>query len=85
MEKDKNLRLQIEEVRSPGELLYPGPRGFLLPWRHEKREKEVARENLWLPATDDWSYRANRFKLGSRSDPASWLEETYKRILIGLC
>ena len=25
----------------------------------------------------DWSYRANRFELGSRADPASWLEEPY--------
>ena len=30
-------------------------------------------ENLWLPGTVDWSYHANRFELGSRSDPASWL------------
>ena len=31
------------EISWPG---YPGPRGFLLPWR-EKRQKEVTRENLW--------------------------------------
>ena len=43
-----------------------------------KREKIDKRsENLWLPTTVDWSYRANRFELGSRSDPASWLEELY--------
>ena len=42
--------------------------------RREKREKW---ENLWLPMTVDWSYCANRFELGSRSDPASWLEEPY--------
>ena len=43
-----------------------------------KREKIEKRwENLWVPATVDWSYRANRFELGSRSDPASWLEEPY--------
>ena len=43
-----------------------------------KREKIDKRwKNLWLPTTVDWSYRANRFDLGSRSDPASWLEEPY--------
>ena len=42
--------------------------------RREKREKW---EDLWLPMTVDWSYCANRFELGSRSDPASWLEEPY--------
>ena len=43
-----------------------------------KREKiEKTWENLWLPATVDWSYRANRF------DPASWLEEPYRCVVIG--
>ena len=37
-----------------------------------KREKIDKRwENLWVPATVDWSYRANIFELGSRSDPTS--------------
>ena len=59
-----------------------GARGFL---REEprstiseavKREKIDKRwENLWLPATVVWSYRSNRFELGSRSDHISWLEE----------
>ena len=45
-----------------------------------KREKiDKRRENLWLPATVDWSYCANR----SRSDPASWLEEPYRCVVIG--
>ena len=49
-----------------------------------KREKIDKRwENLWLPATVDWSYRANRFELGARSDPASWLEEPYRCVTIG--
>ena len=49
-----------------------------------KREKIDKRwENLWLPVTVDWSYRANRFELGSRSDPASWLEEPYRCVVIG--
>ena len=63
-----------------------GARGFLReePWRGEKR-RERRWENLWLPATVDWSYRTNRFELGSRSDPASWLEQPNKRTLIGLC
>ena len=63
-----------------------GARGFLseeprsgdkqsIKWWREKRERRW--ENLWLPTTVDWSYRANRFELGSRSDPASWLEEPY--------
>ena len=40
-------------------------------------------ENLWLPATVDWSYCVNRFELGSRPDPASWLEEPYRCAIIG--
>ena len=65
-----------------------GTRGFL---REEprsakreavKREKiDKRRENLWLPATVDWSYRANRFE-PSRCDPASWLEEPYRCVVI---
>ena len=54
--------------------------------KHEvvKREKiEKTWENLWLPTTVDWSYRTNRFELGSRSDPASWLEEPYRCVIIG--
>ena len=44
----------------------------------------MRRENLWLPATVDWSYRADlRFELRSRSDPASWLEEPYRCVVIG--
>ena len=43
--------------------------------QEEKRNRRW--ENLWWPATVDWSYHANRFELGSRSDPASWLEEPY--------
>ena len=31
----------------------------------------------------DWSYRANRFELGSRSDPVSWMEEPYRCVIIG--
>ena len=65
-------------------------RGFLReePWngnkRSAKREKiEKTWENLWLPATVDWSYCANRFELGSRYDPASWLEEPYRCVVIG--
>ena len=51
-----------------------GARGFLREeQQEEKREKRW--ENLWLPTTVDWSYRANRFELGSKSDPASWLED----------
>ena len=49
-------------------------RGFLREelWNSDKqsvkREKiEKTWENLWLPATVDWSYCANRFELGSRS------------------
>ena len=43
-----------------------------------KQRGEKRWENLWLPATVDWSYRANIFELGSRSDPASWfIEEPY--------
>ena len=40
-------------------------------------------ENLWLPATVDWYYRTNRFELGSTSDPASWLEEPSRCVVIG--
>ena len=48
------------------------------------REKIDKRwENLWLATTVDWSYRANRFELGSRSDPVSWLEEPYRCVVIG--
>ena len=56
---------------------------FNIPWVPEicrkaaRREERERWENLWLPATADWSYRANRFELGSRSDPTSWLEEPY--------
>ena len=35
------------------------------------------------PAIFDWSHRANRFELGSRSDLASWLEEPYRCVVIG--
>ena len=58
-------------------------RGFLReePQRGDKQSTkqrgEKRWENLWLPTTVDWSYRTNRFELGSRSDPASWLEEPY--------
>ena len=48
-----------------------------------KREKIGERwDNLWLHATADWSYRANRYVLGSSSDPASWLEEPYTCVII---
>ena len=58
-----------------------GARGFLKEEPRSAISKAVKRENrqevrnLWLPVTVDWSYRANRFELGSRSDRASWLEE----------
>ena len=56
-----------------------------IPWVREEPLWEVKRgeerkkrwENFWLPVAVDWSYHANRFELGSRSDPASWLEELY--------
>ena len=38
---------------------YPDLRGFLSLWR-VKREKEVARENLWWQVTVVWSYCANQ-------------------------
>ena len=53
---------------------------------------EFLRENLWLPATVDYTYRANGFEPGSGSDPASWLDKPYsvlwlalvnKRVVIG--
>ena len=53
------------------------------PWSGNKwsakwwGEREKRWENLWLPATVNWSYCANRFELGSRSDPISWLGEPY--------
>ena len=65
--------------------LYPGCQRFSKR-RGEvvKREKiEKTWDNLWLPAIVDWSYCANRFELGSRSDPASWLEEPYRCVVIG--
>ena len=71
---------------------YPGSQRFS-KGRSTKCDKQSAKrwreriekrwENLWLPATVDWSYRANRFELGSRSDPASWLEEPYRCVVIG--
>ena len=33
--------------------------------------------SMWLSTTVNWSYHTNRFELGSRSDPASWLEEPF--------
>ena len=53
-----------------------GARGFLREEPRSGEKKRIEREqveNLWLPAAVDWSYRANRFELGSRS--ASWWEE----------
>ena len=42
-----------------------------------KREKiEKMWENLWLPTTVDWSYRVNRFELGSRSDPSTTVSQS---------
>ena len=57
----------------------------------ERRGEERRRENLWLPATVDLSYCTNRFKLGSRSDPAwrnliaysDWLLLTDRWVVIG--
>ena len=54
-------------------------RGFLReePWSGDKRtakwreRREKSWEDLWFPTTVTWSYCANRFELGSRSDPAS--------------
>ena len=48
-----------------------------------KREIEKRWENLWFPAAVDWSYRANRFELRSRTDPVSWLVEPYRCVVIG--
>ena len=53
-------------------------RGFL------RGERERRWENLWLPTTVNWSYCANRFGLGSRSDPASRLEGPYTVLWLAL-
>ena len=71
-------RRQIKSITRYPEL-YPGCQRFskrraAKRWE-EKRERR--RENLWLPATVEWSYCANKFELVSRSDPTSWLEEPY--------
>ena len=34
--------------------------------------------SAWLPTTVDWSYQDNRFELGLKPDPASWLEKPYR-------
>ena len=66
-------------------------RGFLReerPWSSDKRSGEERREkrweNLWLPKTVNWPYCANRFELGSRCDPASWLEEPYSKLWLAV-
>ena len=51
------------------------------PSRKWWRERENRRGALVIPPTVDWSYCANRFELGSRSDPASRLEEPYSVII----
>ena len=49
-----------------------------------KREEIDKRwENLWMPAIVHWSYHVNRFELGSRSDPVSWLDKPYRCVVIG--
>ena len=64
-------------------------RGFLRdePWNGNKRsgEERENREDVRKPLVtrDSWSYCTNRFELGSRSDPASWLEEPYRCVVIG--
>ena len=67
-----------------------GARGFLREEPRSVISKAVKRgkidecwENLWLPATFDWFYCTNRFELGSKFDPASWLEEPCRCVIIG--
>ena len=69
----------------PQHSCYPGCQRFskrraMRRWE-EKRERW---ENLWLPETVDWCYCANRFEVGSRSDPASWLDEPYSVLWLAL-
>ena len=73
--------------RYPGSQRFSKRRATKCDKRSTKRRRE--RENRQkvrkpLVARDSWlSYRANRFELGSRSDPASWLEEPYRCVVIG--
>ena len=48
-----------------------------LPGCQRRGEKRRYEKTSGCPATVDWSYRANKFELGSRSNPVSWLEEPY--------
>ena len=64
----------------PGCQRFSGRRAAKIKARRERKG-----ENLWLAAAVDWSYRANRFELGSRSDTASWLEEPYSRLVTDRC
>ena len=71
-----NLVVSFFEIEHYSQVHYPGCQRFskrraMKRWE-EKRERRW--ENLWLPTTVDWSYDTNRFELGSKSDPASWLE-----------
>ena len=52
--------------------------------RREEKRGEGRGENLSLSLTVDWSYSPNRFELGSRSYPASWLEEPYSILWLAL-
>ena len=86
--KEQNEIRKWTNVQSLTPKCYPGSQRFSKrrATKHEavKREKIDKRwENLWLPATVNWSYHANRFELGSRPDPASWLEEPYWCVIIG--
>ena len=47
----------------------------------EREKIDEVIKPLVIPPTVDWSYCANRFELGSRSDPASRLEEPYSVII----
>ena len=65
-------------------------RGFLKeePWSGDKRtakREEVRKPLVAHDSYSTWSYHANRFELGSRPDPASWLEEPIQRTLSCCC
>ena len=83
----KQQTLQILNSLSNSIFTTLGARGSLReePRRRERDRDREGEKNLWLPTTVDWSYRANRLELGTRYDPASWLEEAYKHTLIGSC